>query len=64
MSHGGVVGMALRDALGITLLPPRRFALPNVGLNIFDFVDGDWSLRTWGDTAHLSGVTVLDEVMK
>lgn len=64
VSHGGVLGMALRDALGITLLPPRRFALPNVGLNIFEYVDHNWTLRTWGDTAHLEGVTVLDEVMK
>jgi len=64
VSHGGVLGMALRDALGLTLLPPRRFSLPNVGLNIFEYSDNDWTLRTWGDTSHMNGVTALDEVMK
>ncbi|MEM9081274.1 MAG: histidine phosphatase family protein [Verrucomicrobiota bacterium] len=64
VSHGGIVGMLLRDCLGLNLLPPRRFQLPNAALNIFRFTDPDWSLQTWGDTAHLSNVTVLDEVLK
>ncbi len=64
VSHGGVVGMALRDALGINLLPPRRFQLPNTALNIFRYADHNWSLQTWGDTAHLTNVTCLDEVVK
>ncbi|MDP0489969.1 MAG: histidine phosphatase family protein [Verrucomicrobiota bacterium JB023] len=64
VSHGGVVGMLLRDCLGLNLLPPRRFQLPNAALNIFYFNDPDWSLRTWGDTAHMKHVTVLDEVVK
>jgi len=64
VSHGGVLGMALRDALGLNLLPPRRFQLPNTGLNVFEFEDHNWRLRTWGDTAHLKNVTILDEVVK
>ncbi|MBK1833018.1 histidine phosphatase family protein [Roseibacillus ishigakijimensis] len=64
VSHGGVIGMALRDALGLNLLPPRRFQLPNTAVNIFQFADHNWTLRTWGDTAHLKNVTVLDEVVK
>ncbi|WP_411845788.1 histidine phosphatase family protein [Roseibacillus persicicus] len=64
VSHGGVIGMALRDALGLNLLPPRRFQLPNTALNIFNYQDHNWNLRTWGDTAHLKNVTVLDEVVK
>ena len=64
VSHGGVIGMALRDALGLNLLPPRRFQLPNTALNIFRYQDHNWTLQTWGDTAHLKNVTVLDEVLK
>ncbi|MGJ8726487.1 MAG: histidine phosphatase family protein [Roseibacillus sp.] len=64
VSHGGVLGMALRDALGLNLLPPRRFQLPNTALNIFNYADHNWTLRTWGDTSHLKHVTVLDEVVK
>lgn len=64
VSHGGVIGMALRDALGLNLLPPRRFQLPNTALNIFTYSDHNWTLRTWGDTSHLKHVTVLDEVVK
>jgi len=64
VTHGGIVGMLLRDCLGLNLLPPRRFQLPNAALNIFLFNDPDWVLQTWGDTAHLKNVTVLDEVLK
>jgi probable phosphoglycerate mutase len=64
VSHGGVIGMALRDCLGLELLPPRRFQLPNAALNIFHFEDHNWMLQTWGDTAHMQHVTVLDEVVK
>lgn len=64
VTHGGIVGMLLRDCLGLNLLPPRRFQLPNAALNIFQFHDPDWVLQTWGDTAHLKNVTVLDEVLK
>lgn len=64
VSHGGVLGMTLRDALGLNLLPPRRFQIPNTALNIFQYQDHNWTLQTWGDTAHLKHVTVLDEVVK
>ena len=64
VSHGGVLGMVLRDALGLTLLPPRRFALPNAALNIFDYRDRQLELRCWGDTSHIKDVTILDEMMK
>lgn len=64
VSHGGVIGMALRDALGLNLLPPRRFQLPNTAVNLFQYSDHNWTLCTWGDTAHLKHVTVLDEVVK
>ena len=64
VSHGGVIGMARRDALGLNLLPPRRFQLPNTALNIFQYADHNWTLRTWGDTSHLKNVTVLDEIVK
>ena len=64
VAHGGVLGMALRDALGMNLLPPPRFQLPNTALNVFHYKDHNWVLRTWGDTSHLNHVTVLDEVVK
>ncbi len=64
VAHGGVLGMALRDALGINLLPPLRFQLPNTALNIFQYQNHHWTLRTWGDTSHLNHVTVLDEIVK
>ena len=64
VAHGGVLGMALRDALGINLLPPPRFQLPNTALNIFHYQNHNWTLRTWGDTSHLNHVTILDEIVK
>lgn len=64
VAHGGVLGMAMRDCLGLELLPPRRFDLPNTALNIFSYRDHNWTLKTWADTAHMQHVTVLDEVVK
>lgn len=64
VAHGGVLGMALRDCLGLELLPPCRFQIPNTALNIFQYHEHNWTLKTWGDTAHMKHVTVLDEVVK
>ncbi len=62
VTHGGVVSMAMRDCMGIGLEVPRRFHIPNSALNILEWHGEAWQLRTWGDTAHLSG-GALDEML-
>lgn len=63
VSHGGVVAMAMRECLGIDLLRPRRFHIPNTALNILERHDAIWELRTWGDVAHFEGERALDEML-
>ncbi|MEM9479190.1 MAG: histidine phosphatase family protein [Verrucomicrobiota bacterium] len=63
VTHGGVVSMAMRHCLGIELATPRQFHIANSALNILEWQDQLWRLRTWGDTAHLEGETTLDEML-
>ena len=38
----------------IPLEIPRRFSLPNAGLNVFSVDGSNWQLQLWGDTGHLT----------
>ncbi|HWP59314.1 MAG TPA: histidine phosphatase family protein [Candidatus Acidoferrales bacterium] len=53
VTHGGVLNVVFRHTLSIPLDAPRRFEFVNGSLNVFAFAQGCWTLRTWGDTAHL-----------
>ncbi len=63
VSHGGVVSMAMRDCMGVDLFTPRRFHIPNTALNILEWHDAFWDLRTWGDVSHFEGESALDEML-
>lgn len=56
VTHGGVLNVVLRQTLSIPLEAPRRFEFLNSSLNLFVFVDGYWTLQTWGDVGHLEAV--------
>ena len=61
VTHGGVLNGLFRHSLRIPLTESRRFSLFNAAINRFS-IDGDtWRLDTWGDTAHLQGMNVLDD---
>ena len=62
VSHGGVLESLFRHALGIPLEAERRFKLLNCSMNIFFWESSRWSLRTWGDVAHLQSLRVLDDI--
>lgn len=53
ISHGGVLDMAYRLALGIDWSEPRAWPIPNAGLNEFRVVDGRLELIRWAETEHL-----------
>jgi probable phosphoglycerate mutase len=61
VTHGGVLGVLYREALGIPLEAPRSYTTPNAGLNHFRFEDGRWSIVRWGDDAHLPPSSGLDD---
>ena len=54
VAHGGVLDGLFRRALSIPLEIPRRFSLPNAGLNVFSVEGSNWQLQLWGDTGHLT----------
>ena len=59
--HGGVLDIINRFVRGNALEAPRDFLIPNAGINWIATVDGEWSLKTWGETDHLEP-GALDEL--
>lgn len=59
VTHGGVLDVVHRLATGMSLEPPRDFAIPNAALNWIEWEDEQWRLLEWADRRHLD--TALDE---
>ena len=49
VSHGGVLSLLIRYMLQIPFNSPRRYYLPNAALNIFEFSEGKWFVKTLGE---------------
>ncbi|MCX8085339.1 MAG: histidine phosphatase family protein [Rhodocyclaceae bacterium] len=52
-THGGVLDLLYRQAMGMALSAPRDFAIPNCALNWFEVMDGCWTLLAWAERDHL-----------
>ncbi|PKO37518.1 MAG: histidine phosphatase family protein [Betaproteobacteria bacterium HGW-Betaproteobacteria-4] len=59
--HGGVLDIINRFVRGNALEAPRDFLIPNAGISWIATVNGEWSLKTWGETDHLEP-GALDEL--
>lgn len=65
-THGGVLDIVYRAAMGRPLHTPRDFPVPNAALNWLICQGGGeghspiWSIESWADTHHLT--RTLDEV--
>ncbi len=59
-THGGILDILYRRATGRPLTTPRDFAIPNAGINWLEVDNGRWSLLSWAERDHLTGV--LDEL--
>lgn len=66
VTHGGVLDILYRRAMGRTLMGPRDAPIPNAGLNWLDIeAEGSglrWTMVAWGETEHLTG-TSRDEIL-
>jgi probable phosphoglycerate mutase len=51
VSHGGILNVWTRHVLHIPLDAPRRFHLYNTAINIFEFSNEHWCLKTLGVTS-------------
>jgi probable phosphoglycerate mutase len=61
VTHGGVLGIAYRQAMDIPLEARRGYSLANASLNRFRYAAGRWLLESWGDVAHLSAESVDEQ---
>ncbi|MGE9294945.1 MAG: histidine phosphatase family protein [Puniceicoccales bacterium] len=62
VTHGGLLGMFLRHALGIPPEGPRAYKFVNAAFNEFAHEDRRWLLYTWGDVTHLSKIGAIDDI--
>lgn len=62
VTHGGVLGVLYREAMGIPLVAPRTYATPNAGVNHFRWEDGRCTIVRWGDEDHLAPHQARDDV--
>jgi probable phosphoglycerate mutase len=57
VTHGGVLDMVYRTALGLGLDGPRQSEIPNAGLNrVRADASGGVKVLAWADVAHLQGM--------
>jgi probable phosphoglycerate mutase len=56
VTHGGVLDMVYRTALGLPLSGPRQSDIPNAGLNRVRVTAVGVEIISWADTAHLAGL--------
>jgi probable phosphoglycerate mutase len=61
VTHGGVLGVLYREAMGIPLDAPRSYETLNAGVNHFRYVDDRLSIVRWGDADHLEIDEALDD---
>ena len=54
VTHGGVLGVLYRTAMGIPLDTPRTYTTPNAAVNHLRYVDGSWVIDRWADVDHLA----------
>ncbi|MFZ2955454.1 MAG: histidine phosphatase family protein [Candidatus Ozemobacteraceae bacterium] len=57
VTHGGLLDILMRLALGLPLDIPRTFSLFNGSLNRFSLCGSRLRLLTWGDISHLAAVS-------
>lgn len=60
VTHGGVLDIAYRQAMGRALGSRRDFALPNAGINWLEACADGWRVLLWADLSHFD--RALDEL--
>jgi probable phosphoglycerate mutase len=59
-THGGVLEMVRRHALGLGLAAPRDFEIPNAAINWIEVSGEGWRVEAWAETGHLDAA--LDDL--
>lgn len=53
VTHGGAIGMLVYAVLGLPLVQPMRFTIPNCAVAVLARTGEHWRLRALNDVAHL-----------
>jgi|SRR5437870_2222438 len=61
VTHGGVLGILYREAMGISLSAPRSYTVLNASINRFRYLAGVWELDHWDDADHLEETASFDD---
>ena len=56
LTHGGVLDMLWRSALGLPLHGPRECDIPNTGINRLRWTGSGLQILAWADAEHLAGL--------
>jgi probable phosphoglycerate mutase len=56
VTHGGVLDMLWRTAMGLPIAGLRTCEIPNTGLNRLRWTDGTLVIDRWADAEHLEGL--------
>ncbi|MEO7939152.1 MAG: histidine phosphatase family protein, partial [Burkholderiaceae bacterium] len=56
VTHGGVLDMVYRSAMGLPLSGPRQSVIPNGGISRVRMQGGEVEILSWAETAHLQGM--------
>lgn len=59
-THGGVLEMAYRHALGLGLSSARDFEVPNAAINWLEVGERRWRVLHWADCDHLAAAALDD----
>jgi len=59
-THGGVLEMVRRHALGTGLAAPRDFEIPNAAINWIEVSGEGWRVQAWAERGHLDAA--LDDL--
>lgn len=56
VTHGGVLDMVYRSAMGMSLSGPRQSMIPNGGISRVRMQGASVDILNWAETAHLQGM--------
>tara|TARA_E500000331_G_C17082781_1_gene637660 strand:+ start:187 stop:813 length:627 start_codon:yes stop_codon:yes gene_type:complete len=62
ITHGGILDLIYRFSQNEAINAPRKWKIPNTGVNVFDYSNGKLLLKNWADTRHLENFISVDEL--
>ncbi len=52
-THGGNLGVLLRETLALPIASKRKYSCDNTSVSRFHYEKNEWKLKSWGDISHI-----------